>query len=103
MSLRKSSSNLLLVSFLGLCGGLFPLSVSASVIVEGKESLPQCPINNAVETGRIQNGELREASGLVASHRHPGVYYSIQDSLSPSNVYAVNYNGVDLGSKHPKI
>ena len=50
-----------------------------------------------VETGRIQDSELVEASGLVASHRFPGIYYSIQDSLNPDKVYAVNYNGEAMG------
>ena len=50
-----------------------------------------------VETGRIQDSELVEASGLVASHRFPGIYYSIQDSLNPNNVYALKYNGEEIG------
>jgi len=61
------------------------------------EDLPRCTLNNPVETGRIQDPELVEASGLVASHRYPGVYYSIQDSLNPSNVYAIRYDGQSLG------
>ena len=63
------------------------------------EGLPRCPLNDPMETGRIQDPELVEASGLVASHKYPGVYYSIQDSLNPSNVYAIRYDGQALGKK----
>ena len=63
------------------------------------EGLPRCPLNDPIETGRIQDPELVEASGLVASHKYPGVYYSIQDSLNPSNVYAIRYDGHALGKK----
>jgi len=62
-----------------------------------KKSLSQCSIADPVETGRIQESELVEASGLVASHRYPGVYYSIQDSGQPANVYSVLYNGEAIG------
>ena len=62
-----------------------------------KQSLPQCSIADPVETGRIQESELVEASGLQASHRYPGVYYSIQDSGQPANVYSVLYNGEAIG------
>ena len=63
------------------------------------KGLPRCPLNDPIETGRIQDPELVEASGLVASHKYPGVYYSIQDSLNPSNVYAIRYDGQALGKK----
>ena len=56
-------------------------------------------IATPVETGRIQDSELVEASGLVASHRFPGIYYSIQDSLNPDKVYAMKYNGEAIGNK----
>ena len=35
----------------------------------------------------------------MASHRFPGIYYSIQDSQSPDNVYAMNYNGEAIGKQ----
>ena len=73
------------------------LPVSGKVVLDKNDSLPQCPINDPVETGRIQEQELVEASGMVASHRHPGIYYSIQDSQNPDNVYAMKYNGEAIG------
>merc|ERR1719270_1473040 len=53
----------------------------------------QCPFTNAVETGRIKDSELKETSGLVASHKNYGVFYAIQDSLNPDPVYAINQEG----------
>ena len=62
----------------------------------------QCPFTNAVETGRIKDPELKETSGLVASHKNYGVFYAIQDSLNPDPVYAINQEGDLLGTYHEK-
>ena len=62
-----------------------------------KQSVSQCSVAQPVETGRIEEPELNEASGLVASHKHPGVYYAIQDSLNPDKVYSMLYNGQAIG------
>jgi len=97
MNFAKNFFDLYIVALLGLFASWNGSSASAGVLLKTEESLPQCLFNNPVETGRIQEPELREASGLVASHQNPGVYYSIQDSLNPSNVYAVKYNGDALG------
>ena len=70
---------------------------SSQKIGERKDGLRQCSVNYPVKTGHIQERELVEASGIVASRRHPGVYYSIQDSFQPSNVYAFRYDGKRLG------
>ena len=86
---------ILILAGMGLCQGL---AVSEKFLLDTEESLPRCPINDPIETGRIQEAELVEASGMVASHRHPGVYYSIQDSQNPDNVYAMKYNGEAIGS-----
>ena len=75
----------------------FSISSGKTVRNITKQSLPQCSIADPVETGRIQESEIVEASGLVASHRYPGVYYSIQDSGTPAKVYSVLYNGEAIG------
>ena len=64
-----------------------------------QEGFRRCKLNDAIKTGTIQEPELGEASGLVASHKYPGVYYSIQDSRQPSIVYAMRYDGTKLGKK----
>ena len=67
-------TNLLTISFF-LIG-----FVSSNSIWKGTmQDYGQCPITNAVETGRIKDPELKETSGLVASHKNYGVFYAIQD------------------------
>ena len=61
-----------------------------------------CPYTNAVEAGREKDEELIETSGLVASHKHPGVFYAIQDSRNPDPVYAINKEGDLLGILYNK-
>ena len=56
-----------------------------------------CPYTNAAEVGREKDHELKETSGLVASHKNPGVFYAIQDSLNPDPVYAINKEGDLIG------
>ena len=85
------------ITILGYTGS-GSIGVLGRVIFENKSSLPRCPITNPIEIGRIQEPELVEASGMVASRHHPGIYYSIQDSQNPDNVYALKYNGDTLGN-----
>ena len=89
---------------LSLLYALVIVSVYSRVIEkhEGKDSkcfldYAQCPFTNAIETGRIKDPELKETSGLVASHKNYGVFYAIQDSLNPDPVYAINQEGDLLG------
>ena len=70
---------------------------SHAILKKGAQSYAQCPFTNAVETGRIKDPELKETSGLVASHKNYGVFYAIQDSLNPDPVYAINQEGDLLG------
>merc|ERR1712136_471509 len=85
----------LLVSFL-LFFSLKDLGLEALSLERNYEIL-QCPFNEPIIVGNIQDPDLVETSGLVASHQYPGVYYSIQDSLNPSNVYVTNEDGTSLG------
>ena len=61
-------------------------------------TVPKCNFKEPITTGNIQDPELVEASGMVASRNYPGVYYSIQDSQNPNNVYYFFENGETLGS-----
>ena len=47
--------------------------------------------------GDIQNNELRESSGLAYSTRQKGVLWSINDSFSDAEVFALSEIGKDLG------
>ena len=51
-----------------------------------------CPGN---VVGKIRN--YKELSGLVASHRNPGIFYSVEDSQNEELVYAFYENGTLLG------
>ena len=84
----------LLFTIFGITNGF---SLPEKPIWNFKQSVSQCSVAQPVETGRIEESELVEASGLVASHKHPGVYYAIQDSLNPDKVYSMLYNGQAIG------
>jgi hypothetical protein len=47
--------------------------------------------------GKIANASIDEASGLVASRAHPGVYYVHNDSGDQARFYAIDHAGNDLG------
>ncbi|MEY2426189.1 MAG: hypothetical protein QOI61_1761, partial [Actinomycetota bacterium] len=48
--------------------------------------------------GHVQSTKLTEISGLVASRRHPGVYWTHNDSGGKPEVFALTLAGGDLGS-----
>lgn len=48
--------------------------------------------------GRLEAPALRESSGLVASRRHPGVYWTHNDSGNPPELFAVDEFGRTLGT-----
>jgi hypothetical protein len=47
--------------------------------------------------GTVQNDQLIEASGVVASRQHDGVLWSHNDSGGRAGVFAVDLDGSDLG------
>ncbi|MDP1793767.1 MAG: hypothetical protein Q8K63_06475 [Acidimicrobiales bacterium] len=47
---------------------------------------------------RVKSAKLTEISGLVASRRHPGVYWAHNDSGGKPEVFALRLDGTDLGS-----
>jgi hypothetical protein len=48
--------------------------------------------------GHVKNTKLTEISGLVASRRYPGVYWTHNDSGGKPEVFALTVDGTDLGS-----
>ncbi|MEY2468660.1 MAG: hypothetical protein QOF21_1358, partial [Actinomycetota bacterium] len=48
--------------------------------------------------GYVKNTRLTEISGLVASRRYPGVYWTHNDSGGKPEVFALALDGTDLGS-----
>ena len=83
------------INFPGLL--LVGILILVIFLFDNEEELPLCPLRDPIETGQIKDPELVEVSGLVASHKYPGVYYSIQDSLNPSKVYAMRIDGQSIG------
>ncbi len=57
----------------------------------------------AVVTGRLSDGVLTEASGLVASRRNPGVYWSHNDNGSDTRLVALDVHGAVLAVHHLDI
>ena len=46
--------------------------------------------------GRLEDPEIREASGLARSQRQPGVLWTINDSGAQEVLYAIDHSGADL-------
>jgi hypothetical protein len=62
-----------------------------------------CPTFLAgVRQGRIASKEIREASGIAASHLNPGRYYLNNDSGDRARIFAIDGRGNDLGTYHLK-
>jgi hypothetical protein len=59
-----------------------------------------CERDGVVSLGRVQNGKLTEASGLVSSRTHAGVLWSHNDGGSRVGVFGIGEGGGDLGF-HP--
>src|SRR3954470_12775279 len=43
--------------------------------------------------GRLEHPAIREASGIVASRRHPGIFWVHNDSGNPPALYAIRRDG----------
>jgi len=50
-----------------------------------------------VEVGTVDNGEITEASGIIASRQNPGVLWTHNDSGFRGSVFALGTNGAALG------
>ncbi len=50
-----------------------------------------------VVTGRLENSQIREASGLARSQRNPGILWIINDGDAKELVHAVDHAGARLG------
>ena len=52
----------------------------------------------ARRSGTFQNPRLTESSGVVASRRYPGVYWTFNDSGNPAELFATDSTGRDFGN-----
>ncbi len=76
-----------------LDAGLFDAGTPATPVC-GRCSNGYTGLSNA---GTVQSTVLNEASGLAASHAHPGVLYSHNDSGGEPVIYVMSTSGADLG------
>lgn len=51
-------------------------------------------------SGQLQNAAIDEASGLLVSRKHAGVYYVHNDSGDSARFFAINAAGATLGEYH---
>jgi hypothetical protein len=86
----------LLVSLLATPNAFASTEVSATS--EPPHDCPRFTLAHAAEPRRIENVELVEASGLVASRRNRGVFFSHNDSGGAPRIFAFDASGKDLGS-----
>lgn len=68
-----------------------------TAVAQTSESLCDRFADGAV-AGNVRNTRLTEISGLVASRRHPGVYWTHNDSGGKAELFALRLDGTDLGS-----
>jgi hypothetical protein len=52
----------------------------------------------ARRSGTFQNPRLTESSGVVASRRYPGVFWTFNDSGNPAELFATDSTGRDFGT-----
>ena len=45
------------------------------------------------EVGRVTDPDLNEASGLVASQTHDGIFWTIEDHKGPNMIYGLAVDG----------
>ena len=55
-------------------------------------------VAGVLRTGTIQNGDISESSGLVASRQYPGVLWTHNDGGNQPVLYAITQAGKSLGS-----
>src|SRR3954447_14306889 len=66
------------------------MNVWTGVILATAAFLPAGPLERL---GRLDHPAIREASGIVASRRHPGVFWVHNDSGHPAALFAVRRDG----------
>ena len=59
---------------------------------------PCARFGSGVVSGHVESSKLTEISGVVASRRHPGVYWTHNDSGGRPEFYALTLDGTDLGA-----
>ncbi len=76
---------------------LRPLVVVALALPGGVRTQATTPTVVLLDTARLQAPRLGESSGVVASRRRPGVFWTHNDSGDDPVLYATDSSGADLG------
>ncbi|GAA3302100.1 WD40 repeat domain-containing protein [Streptomyces cinereospinus] len=66
------------------------LALLAAVLLTGALAVPTASAADGDEGFTIKDPRITESSGLAASHRHPGVYWTHNDSDDGAYLYAVD-------------
>ena len=61
---------------------------------------PAGTLGKPVRVGRLEHPAIAESSGIIASRKHAGVYWTMNDSGSPPRIYAVDQAGKSLRAVH---
>ncbi|HMB04710.1 MAG TPA: hypothetical protein VKP69_13330 [Isosphaeraceae bacterium] len=61
-----------------------------AIVLAGLAQAPPSPLE---PVGRLDHPAIREASGIVASRRHPGIFWVHNDSGNPPLLFAVKRDG----------
>jgi len=67
------------------------------MLVLASPALAQKPVREEV-VGHFARPDIVESSGIVASRKQPGVFWTMNDSGGPAIVYAFDLTGRDLGA-----
>jgi hypothetical protein len=89
----------------GLLGPLLLLLLVAALVLAGvlapnadaQAGWRASPPLEAYRTGNFRHPRLLESSGVIASRRYPGVFWTLNDSGNPAEIFATDSTGRDLG------
>lgn len=83
----------------GLCLLLLGAALAAPAAFAQKNTVKAAQVAPGVlSTGKIQNNDITESSGLVASRRFAGVFWTHNDQGNADRLYAINRQGKSIGT-----
>lgn len=81
----------------GVLQPLFAANVIAPLLLD-ETRVPTGKPPTVRTLGRIDAPEITESSGIIASRRHPGVFWTVNDGGNPAALYAIDRNGRRLAT-----
>jgi hypothetical protein len=79
----------------GHVGVLQPRFVQAVLapLLLGETRLPMAKPPTVQTVGKLRAAAIKESSGIIASRRNPGVFWTVNDSGNPAELFAIDRNG----------